>query len=205
MSGLGGWLIFVAGGTAVTGGLLVLFDDRRILVATMATQYLLVATLISSILTPQIAGAKLLVGLIASGILLLYIRSMGWGAAGKFPSNIPFSRIFRFVSVFLVLLIAIGLSENRWIVVEGLRSEIILSTTFLICFSLLHLGLCEEPIRVGIGLLTLLSGFEITYSLIEPSLAVIGLLASVHVGIALVTGYLTLIQETDDVESETLA
>ena len=71
----------------------------------------------------------------------------------------------------------------------------------LICLSFLHLGLCEEPLRVGVGLLTFLSGFEITYSILEPSLAVVGLLACVHVGIALVCGYLMLVHDFDQYET----
>jgi hypothetical protein len=58
---------------------------------------------------------------------------------------------------------------------------------------LLQIGITEEPLRVGAGLLTLLSGFEIAYSSIEPSLAVVALLAAVHLGIALVVSYLLLV------------
>jgi hypothetical protein len=59
---------------------------------------------------------------------------------------------------------------------------------------LLHLGISEEPIRVGIGILTIMAGFEISYSAVEPSLAVIALLALVHLGLSLVIGYLLITQ-----------
>jgi sorbitol-specific phosphotransferase system component IIBC len=39
----------------------------------------------------------------------------------------------------------------------------------------------------------MLSGFEIAYGIIEPSLAIIALFALVNVGIALVTSYLVML------------
>ena len=58
-------------------------------------------------------------------------------------------------------------------------------------FGFLQFGFNERPFRVGIGLFSMLSGFEIAYAKIEPSLAVIALLAAIHIGIALVVGYLS--------------
>jgi hypothetical protein len=46
--------------------------------------------------------------------------------------------------------------------------------------------------------MTLLSGFEIVYGLIEPSLAVLALIASIHIGLALVASYLGLISGTPE-------
>jgi hypothetical protein len=44
--------------------------------------------------------------------------------------------------------------------------------------------------RVIVGLLTVLSGFEIIYAAIESSVLVTGLLAGVNLGLALVGAYL---------------
>jgi hypothetical protein len=41
--------------------------------------------------------------------------------------------------------------------------------------------------------LTVLSGFEIAYASVEPSLAVLALLAMVHIGISLIVSYLVLV------------
>lgn len=184
-------------GIAITGSLLVLLDDRRLLVFTLAVQYALVALLISFTLNVQIAGAKLVAGMVSCMILLIYLRTVKRNTAEDLARTIPFNRIFRFLAVLLVLLVAIGVSTVNLVNIEGIPPEIGTGTALLICLSFLHLGLCEEPLRAGIGLLTFLSGFEITYSILEPSLAVVGLLACVHVGIALVCGYLMLIHEID--------
>jgi hypothetical protein len=55
---------------------------------------------------------------------------------------------------------------------------------------LLHLGISEEPFRVGMALLTTLAGFEIIYAAVEPSLAVLALMGAMHIGIAIIVSYL---------------
>ena len=65
-----------------------------------------------------------------------------------------------------------------------------LGAMLLLSLGLLHLGISEEPFRVGMGLLTALAGFEILYVAVEPSLAVLALMAAVHIGIAIIVSYL---------------
>ncbi len=60
----------------------------------------------------------------------------------------------------------------------------------LIGLGILQLSLSMHPLRVIIGLLTALSGFEIIYAAIESSTLVTGLLAGVNLGLALVGAYL---------------
>jgi hypothetical protein len=188
-------------GVGITAGLLVLLDDRRLLVLVLAVQYAFVGLLISLTLNMQIAGSKWLAGMAACAILFFYLRSTDGKVGFKEVGTIPFNRFFRIIAVLLVALVAIGLGAVNLVNLEGIAQEVGLGTALLVCLSFLHLGLCEEPMRVGIGLLTFLSGFEITYSLIEPSLAVVGLLACVHIGIALVMGYLMMIQERGHTET----
>jgi hypothetical protein len=39
-------------------------------------------------------------------------------------------------------------------------------------------------VEIGIGNLSILSGFEIVYSSMEPSLAILAMLAAIHIGIS---------------------
>jgi len=55
---------------------------------------------------------------------------------------------------------------------------------------LLHIGISEDPFRVGLGLLTALAGFEIIYAAVEPSLAILALMAAVSIGISIIVSYL---------------
>jgi hypothetical protein len=56
----------------------------------------------------------------------------------------------------------------------------------LLALGLLQLGLSEDPVRWIFALVTSLLGFEIAYALLEPSLAIQAILASVHLGILVV-------------------
>jgi len=60
----------------------------------------------------------------------------------------------------------------------------------LIALGLLHLGLTSQPFRVVLGLLTVLSGFEILYAAVESSILITGLLAAVTLGLAMLGAYL---------------
>jgi hypothetical protein len=57
-------------------------------------------------------------------------------------------------------------------------------------FGVLLLGLSDEPLRVGVGLLMFLSGFDLCYTALEPSLIVTGLLGAIMFVVALGTAYL---------------
>ncbi len=195
------WLQVATIGIAVTGSLLVLLDNRRLLVFTLAVQYALVSWIITFTLNVQVAAAKLVAGMVSCAILFIYVRSVKGNTADDLSRTIPFNRIFRILAVLLVLLVGIGVSAVNLVNFEGIPSEVGLGTALLVCLSFLHLGLCDEPLRVGIGLLTFLAGFELTYTILEPSLAVVGLLACVHIGIALVCGYLLLIRDVDQTQT----
>ena len=55
---------------------------------------------------------------------------------------------------------------------------------------MLELGITVQPLRVTIGLLTVLCGFEILYASIENSILVAALLSVINLGLALVGAYL---------------
>jgi hypothetical protein len=72
----------------------------------------------------------------------------------------------------------------------------------LIGMGLLHLGMTTRPLRVLIGLLTMLSGFDLLYAAVENSVLVAGLLAVVTLGLALVGAYLLDTLSMEEAESE---
>jgi hypothetical protein len=69
----------------------------------------------------------------------------------------------------------------------------------LISTGLIHLGLTADILRVTIGLLTLIAGFEIIYAAVENSILVAGLLALTNLGLGLVGSYLLLAGRTNDI------
>ena len=60
----------------------------------------------------------------------------------------------------------------------------------LMAMSLLQLGMTNQFFRLILGLLTLLSGFEVLYAGLENSVLVTGLLSILTIGLALVGAYL---------------
>jgi hypothetical protein len=71
----------------------------------------------------------------------------------------------------------------------------------LIAMGLLHLGITSQVLRVTLGLMTVLTGFEILYATVEGSVLVTGLLAVITLGLALVGSYLMI--ASGSVEAET--
>jgi hypothetical protein len=60
----------------------------------------------------------------------------------------------------------------------------------LVGMGLLHLGVTDHILRVTIGLMTVLAGFEVLYATVEGSILVAALLALINLGLALAGSYL---------------
>ena len=187
---------------AFTGALLILLDNRRLLLVTLAVQYIFVAWLVGLSLPLQVAAAKLVAGLLACAIIAVALANVGWTGQLLIPRTIPSGTIFRAIALCLVLMTALGLGGDIWMTLPKISTVASYGATFLIAIGLLQLGLQEEPVKVGVGLLTIISGFEVTYTTIEPSLAVMALLAAVHLGIAVVVSYLLLMASGERPRSE---
>jgi hypothetical protein len=78
----------------------------------------------------------------------------------------------------------------RWFL--GATDQQALGGLILLGLGLLQLGLSREGIRIVIGLLTVISGFEILYATLEASVLMTGLLAVLNIGIAFTGAYLLL-------------
>lgn len=186
------WDLLLGAGCGLTAGLLVILDDRRLLVVILAVQYALTAVVIAQAVPVSMAVAKGAAGLLAAGVLALTVHMRPEASADSGGARLPKGRAFRVAASLLVLAIGLGLGHPSWSLLPGLGEAGRLGSAFLFTLGLLHLGISEEPLRVGVGLLTLLCGFDIPYSLLEPSLAVTAVLAAVTLGTAVVASYLVL-------------
>jgi hypothetical protein len=102
------------------------------------------------------------------------------------------------MATLMFVIAAIYLASQPNMVLPGLQvvPAINNASYLLMALGLLNLGLSEEPMRAGTGLLTLMTGFEIFYAAVEPSLAIIALLAAAEFGVALAVSYLTVLQHS---------
>lgn len=181
---------------AATASTLIIAERPGFQIGILAIQYAAVAWLGSLALPPQVAAVKVVAGMITCGVLALTVA--GSRMTAETAPGIA-GRAFRLIAAVLILTAAIGLGQANWMRVPDIRPEATMASAILMSMGLLQLGLFRTPLRVCIGLITLLSGFEIAYSVIEPALAILALLASVHIGLAMVVSYLMLVAPPPDV------
>jgi hypothetical protein len=103
---------------------------------------------------------------------------------------------FSLLAVFLISVAAYTAALRLPLPESVISADITLACYLLAGLGLLQIGLNEMPMQVGFGLLTFLSGFDLFYVALEPSLAVAGLLSAVGFLIALAAAYLRTIQAT---------
>lgn len=120
-----------------------------------------------------------------SGVSLIY---------GKAISAV----LFRLLAAILVAFTMISASPAITSWITNITIPTALGGMILIGLGILQLGLSNHPIRVVIGLLTILSGFEILYSVVEISALIVGLLNLVTMSLAVLGTYLFLLPEMDE-------
>lgn len=171
--------------TVVSAGLIIIVEDDRLRISLLGLQYVCVTLLAGLSIPFQIALIKIISG--TSVILILFMtakqraRQQALDAGGLLPTG----RAFRMIAVLLVSAAALGIGRSGLFANSSLDAAVIVSALMLGVLGLLQLGLLSNPLEIAVGLVTLLNGFEILYFPLERSLAVFGLLAAVHVGIAL--------------------
>ena len=178
----------------ITGSALALMRPQQKSMLILAAQYIAVAWLSSTSLPAAGVAAKLVTGLLVCVILYLGIRQMGDGPLQGDDQLLSANLPFRIIALFLVTVASVSIARSNLFSQFDIRMEASVGALFLVASSLLNLGLGTDLLRIGIGLLTLVSGAELIYGFIEPALALIALLAMVHIGIVLVFSYLISIQ-----------
>ncbi len=189
-------------GLVVTAGLIVVIRDWRLSLAALSAQYVLVGLLLTRLIQPQVAVIKVLIGALVCVDLYLTARLVAVGREGQEaaedgrsplrvirggPSLADFS--FRLLATFFVGLAVYGLSA-RYPLPE-VPPDISFACYWLASLGLLVLILTEEPLEAGMGLLTLVTGFELFFSALERSLSVVGFLGIANFLIALAITYLS--------------
>lgn len=97
--------------------------------------------------------------------------------------------IFRIVAAVVIWLMVFLIAPNISII-SSLPIEATWSALILVGMGLLHLGMTTNPVKVIIGLLTVLAGFEVFYAAFEKSVLVAGLLAMITIGLAAIGAYM---------------
>lgn len=114
----------------------------------------------------------------------------------------PRGRLFRLFMAAMVVLIVAAVTPDVDTIMADAGYAVTAGSLLLIGIGLLHLGITTHTLRVVIGLMTVLAGFEILYSAVEGSVLVAGLLAVINLGLALVGAYLLIAENTHDEEAQ---
>jgi len=168
---------------AVAAALLMLLSDSwRWTIAGLAIQYLVVFLLVAQIWPIGLAAIKLIAGWLAGVLLSMANASTQLEETFFSPRS---ARIFRLFSAGIVLMIifAITPSVNTWLPIPY---HVLLIGLMLIGMGVLQFGISQRPLRVILGLLTLLSGFEVVYSSLEGSALLAAILAAITLALGLI-------------------
>ncbi len=191
-------------GLAITALLIYLTSDWRVSLLALLVQYLLAGLVLTGTIRLEVALAKMLVGLLVALILFLSARHF---PGEKHDRLAPYSSIrflgfrigwldgplslpLRFLSVFLVALALIRLFSGYHL--STVPMDIALVACWLGGMGFLGLVLSADPMRAATGVLTILTGFDLAYSQLEPSLAVAGSFGACTILGALAFSYLAL-------------
>jgi len=180
----------------VTSVGLLLSREWRWSIALLAAQYFAAFWLIFLYWPITMAAAKLVTGWMAAAALGM--TQINLKDVQLVESAWPQGRTFRLFSAGLVLLaiLASASSVAAWLPAGSL--PVVTGALILIGLGLLHLGMTANPLRVVLGLLTTLLGFETLYSIIENSILVAGFLAVITLGLALTGSYLITLASVEE-------
>jgi hypothetical protein len=184
----------------VTSVGLLLSRDWRLSIVYLSVQYLGMFVLVLQHWPLGMASVKVVVGWMATAILGM-TRS-GISPQESNEENIwPRGRLFRLFAAGIVGLIAAAATPTVDAIMADAGLAVTAGSLILIGMGLLHLGITAQILRVTIGLMTVLAGFEILYSAVEGSVLIAALLATINLGLALVGSYLLIASTSTGVES----
>jgi hypothetical protein len=190
----------------LTSTLLLVVRNWRLRIIILATQYLGVFVLVGMSWPVEMAVAKLVAGWMASAILgmamlgipqddqvlaeIPFIEARQFGLSSSSLVRPQLFHVFYLLVALLIGLAAISIAPalQNWI--PGITIEQALGSVILVSMGTLQLAFRSRPFGIIIGLMTVLAGFEILYSVVESSVLVAGFLAAINLCLAMIGSYL---------------
>lgn len=187
---------------------LLLSRDWRWNLGFLAAQYLGMFWLVTLHWPFGLASIKLVTGWMASATLGVTRLEMGDGLQSletlesqhRESIPLPQGRLFRLFAAAIVVILVATVTPQVENIIPGISRPIIAGGLLLAGMGLLHLGLTAETLRVTLGLLTVMAGFELLYATVETSILLAGLLSIVNLGLALAGAYLMTAAPTEEAE-----
>ena len=187
----------------ITSAGLLLVRDWRWSIILLAVQYFGMFILILQYWPVGMASVKVVAGWMSAAILGMTRSGLSTDEVDE-EGFWPRGRLFRLFMAFMVVMIVAAVTPGVDTVMADPGFPITAGSLLLIGIGLLHLGITSYVLRVVIGLMTVISGFEILYSAVEGSVLVAGLLAVINLGLALVGAYLLIAENATEEEAQSL-
>ena len=167
----------------LTSLVLLFYPNWRWTLLAVGVQYLAVAWLVSLSWPAGLAAIKLVVGWMAGAVLSTVQATIDP------PSEALSGRLFRLMVAILLLVVIFTLppTTRAWLQVS---QPVFWGGMVLAGMGLLQVSMTSRPLRVVLGLLSFLAGFEVLYAGLEFSVLVAGLMAAINLGLALAGTYL---------------
>ncbi|MBK9926556.1 MAG: hypothetical protein IPP66_14875 [Anaerolineales bacterium] len=199
MSPFSSWVVITL--IVITSAGLLLARDWRWLIILLSVQYVGMFILVLQHWPLGMATVKIIAGWMSAAILGMTRSNLDEDAVEKY-SVLPQGRFFRLVAAAVVGLIAATVAPRVDAMMADAGVAVAAGSLLLIGMGLLHLGVTDQILRVTIGLMTVLAGFEVIYAAVESSVLVAALLAIINLGLALVGSYLMIASNANELETE---
>ncbi|HEX6269221.1 MAG TPA: hypothetical protein VFZ43_03215 [Anaerolineales bacterium] len=178
---------------------LLLARDWRWSISLLAIQYIAMFVLALQHWPLGMASVKVVAGWMAAAILGMTRSGLSNESLAE-ENLLPRGRLFRIFAAAIVVIIVAGITPDVDTIMADAGFPVTAGSLLLIGMGLLHLGITAHILRMTIGLMTVLAGFEVLYSTVEGSILVAALLAVITLGLALVGAYLLIAASSNGAE-----
>lgn len=197
-------------GLFVALGMLLLSERWQVHVLALIVLYFFVGLLHTRVIRPEVALVKALMGwliclaLHVTGRYIDQHRKEGARKAEETVKSVapryrwlpPLPPDSPLRSLVLLVTVVLAYAAAVYFPLPQIPRDLGMACYLLAVGGLLLVGMSESSLRVGIGLLVFLSGFDLFYGALEPSLVVTGLLGAGNFLLALAMTFLAISQAT---------
>lgn len=182
----------------VTSVGLLLARDWRWLIIYLSAQYFGMLILTLEHWPLGMASVKVVAGWMSAAILGMTRSGLPREDRVERSNVLPRGRLFRLFAAAIVLVIVSSVTPRVDVIMADAGFAVTSGSLVLVGMGLLQLAVSNHILRVTLGLMTVLSGFEILYATVEGSVLVAGLLAIINLGLAFVGSYLLVAMNAEE-------
>ena len=182
----------------VTSVGILLTRDWRWLIIFLSAQYFGMLILTLQHWPLGMASVKVVAGCMSAAILGMTRSGLPRTDKSENQTDLPRGRLFRLFAAGVVILIVSTVTPRVDTIMADAGFAVTSGSLILVGMGLLHLGVTNHILRVVVGLMTVLAGFEIMYATVEGSILVAAMLAIINLGLALVGSYMLIASNTGE-------